>query len=364
MMPAASSPRPSSIAEQSIPADGTPRNVLVSIRRSPRREPGIAYGTRSPTARFHAPVTTSTTAPPVVTPAIWFFVEPGSGRKLLTTATTIPSKSTSCWAIRSTSLPASVRRSASVGASAVVSTYSLSQLSEISMASELPQQADVVLQEQAEVGDVVLEHRQTIQAGAEGEAGIALGVDAAVTKHLRMHHPGAQDLQPAPLAAAATGTAADTARDGRPDAGFGEGEVVTHDPNASFGTEERAGEILDRALQVRQADVVVDDQALNLIELRTVRGIRRIAPVDRARSDDADRRLVALHEPDLYRRCMGPQEQVVGLDVKAVHRVPRGMVRGDVERLEVVELVLHLRSEGDFVAEPRKDRLHLPQDQR
>ena len=108
---------------------------------------------------------------------------------------------------------------------------------------------------------------------------------------------------------------------------------------------------------------MVDDQALDLIELRTVRGIRRIAPVDGPRGDDADRRLVALHEPDLHRRRMGAQEKVVGLDVEAVHRVPRGMVLGDVERLEIVELVLHLGSERDLVAEPREDRLDLPEDQ-
>src|SRR6266576_3794689 len=207
MIPAASSPRPSAIAEQSIPADGTPRNVLVSIRRSPRREPGIAYGTRSPTARFHAPVTTSTAAPPVVTPAIWFFVDPGSGRRLLTSATTTPSKSTSCWTIRPTSLPASVSRSASAGTSAVMATYSWSQLSEISTL-ELPQEAHVVLQEEAEVGDVVLEHRQPVQSGAKGEAGIALGVDATIAEDLRVHHPRTEDLQPAALTAAATDSAA------------------------------------------------------------------------------------------------------------------------------------------------------------
>src|SRR5437899_3281216 len=203
----------------------------------PRPDPGRAYGTRSPTARFHAPATTSAAAPPVVAPAIWFFVDPGSGRRLLTSATTTPSKSTSCWAIRSTSLPASVSRSASVGASAVMATYSWSQLSEMSTL-EVPQEAHVVLQEEAEVGDVVLEHRQPVQPGAEGKAGIALGVDATIAKHLWVHHPRAEDLQPAALAAAATDTAADSAGDGRPDAGLSKREVIANDPNAPFGTEE------------------------------------------------------------------------------------------------------------------------------
>src|SRR6266576_3329623 len=131
-----------------------------------------------------------------------------------------PSKSTSCWAIRSTSSPASVSRSASAGTSAVMSTYSLSQSSEM-RTLELPQEANIVLQEEAEVADVVLEHRQPVQPGAEGEAGIPLGVDAPIAKNLRMHHPRPEDLQPAALTAAATNTAADAAGHGRPNAGLG-----------------------------------------------------------------------------------------------------------------------------------------------
>src|SRR5438105_1232295 len=251
MIPAASSPSPSSIAEQSMPADGKPRKVLVSMRRWPRRDPGVAYGTRSPTAMFQAPVTTSTAAPPVVTAAIWFFTDPGSGRRPLTSATTMPSKSTSCSAIPATSLPARVRRSARVATSTEISTSSLSQLREISMALlELPQKTHVVLQEEAKVAHVVLEHRQPVQPGAEGEAGIVFGVDAAVAQHLRMHHPGAEDLEPAPLAAATPGAGANSTGNGRPDARLGEREVITHDPNAPLGTEERACEILDRPLQV------------------------------------------------------------------------------------------------------------------
>src|ERR1700694_671155 len=182
-----------------------------------------------------------------------------------------------------------------------MSTNSLSQLSEISMASELPQKADVVLQEQAKVGHVVLEHRQPVQPGAEGEAGIMLRVDAAIAKHLRRHHPGAQTLQPAALAAATAGAAADSTGNGRPDTGFGEGEVITHDSNAPLRTEERACEILDRPLQVGEPDIVVNDETLELIELRAMRGIRRVTTVDGAGGDDPDRRLVALHEADLHR---------------------------------------------------------------
>ena len=50
-----------------------------------------------------------------------------------------------------------------------------------SSASPRPvQEADVVLEEEAQVGDAVDEHRDPVDAAAEGEAAVALGVDPAV----------------------------------------------------------------------------------------------------------------------------------------------------------------------------------------
>src|SRR5439155_16205169 len=185
---------------------------------------------------------------PVLTDAIWFFVDPGRDRRLLTSATTTPSKSTSCSRTRSTSLPASVSRSARVATSTWTSTYSLSQLREISMDSELPQKAHVVLEEQAEVGDVVLEHRQPVQPGTEGKAGIVFRVDAAIAEHLRMHHPGPKDLEPAALAAAAARPITNATGHRPPNARFREGEVIADDTDAPVGAEQRTGEIFDRSL--------------------------------------------------------------------------------------------------------------------
>src|ERR1700731_994067 len=109
----------------------------------------------------------------------------------------------------------------------------MSQLSEISMLypSELPQKADVVFEEHAEVGDVVLQHRQPVQSGPEGEPGEVCRVDAAVAQHLRMDHAGTQDLQPAGLAAPASGAVAETTGDRGADARLGKGQMVADDPD-------------------------------------------------------------------------------------------------------------------------------------
>src|SRR3954447_11881604 len=66
--------------------------------------------------------------------------------------------------------------------------------------SELVQEPDVVLVEHPQVGHAVLEERDPLDPHAEREALDALGVVAVlahVAEHVRVHHPGAEDLDPA-----------------------------------------------------------------------------------------------------------------------------------------------------------------------
>ena len=71
------------------------------------------------------------------------------------------------------------------------------------------------------------------------------------------------------------------------------------------------GERLDGAGEVREGDVLVDDEPLDLVELDEVARVGRVAPVDAARHDDVQReRVVAdrrLHEAHLDRRGVGAQ---------------------------------------------------------
>ena len=52
---------------------------------------------------------------------------------------------------------------------------------------------------------------------------------------------------------------------------------------------------------------------------------------------------MGLHDPDLDRRGLGPQDPAVG-EVKGVLLVPGGMVRGSVQGVEIMVDVLHFRS--------------------
>ena len=62
-------------------------------------------------------------------------------------------------------------------------------------------EADVALEEVPQVLDAVAEHQGPVDAHAEGEAGVAVGVDAAGDEHPRVHDTAAAPLDP-PLAAA------------------------------------------------------------------------------------------------------------------------------------------------------------------
>src|SRR5690606_19474315 len=62
---------------------------------------------------------------------------------------------------------------------------------------ELLEEADVVLEEGAQVVDAVAQHREALHAQPEGEAGVAFRVDADRLQHVRVDHAAAQHFQPA-----------------------------------------------------------------------------------------------------------------------------------------------------------------------
>ena len=121
--------------------------------------------------------------------------------------------------------------------------------------------------------------------------------------------------------------------------------------------EDRPREGQQRALQVAERQVLVDRQALDLVELGRVRGVV-VGPVDAARDDDVQRRRLQLHRAHLHRRGLRAQDHVVG-DVEGVRLRPRRVVRVVVERVEVVVGEVDLRALDDPVAEPDEDVLDL-----
>ena len=201
-----------------------------------------------------------------------------------TRATTTPENGGAAGTRSSTSRPDMVKRCARAALSSGGSTSVRSQRSENFMRHELPQEAQIVLEEQAQIVDAVAQHRQAIRSHAEGEALVALRIDADCAQHVRMHLARARDLQPAaspkPMSISAEGSV-----NGKNDGRKRTSQIVA--------LEEAAQEIGEHAFQVGEAHVLVDPQAFDLVEHRRMRGVA-VDAIDAPRRDDLDRRRVRL----------------------------------------------------------------------
>ena len=86
----------------------------------------------------------------------------------------------------------------------------------------------------------------------------------------------------------------------------------------------------------------VDCKPFKLIEYRAVRRVV-VAPVHFAGRNNADGRLLFLHNARLHRARLRAQNHVV-VDVERVLHIACGMVFGDVEKLEVVQIAFNFRT--------------------
>ena len=227
----------------------------------------------------------------------------------------------------------------------------------------MAQPAQIGLEEGAQVGDAVFQHRHAVDAHAEGEALPLLGVEAHGLQHARVHHPAAQDLQPVAALAddqLVLGPAAADVDLGR---GLGEREVAGAEAHRHVvALEVGAHEVDQAALEVAHVGAPVDQQALDLVEHRRVGGVA-VAAVGAAGRDDPERRLARLHGADLHRAGVRAQQQwpavALGLEVEGVEHLPGGVLGRDVERLEIVPVVLDVRAFGDREAHVGEDRHDL-----
>src|SRR5690606_29306906 len=361
--PLPSSDSPSSLAEQSMPCDSTPRSLARRIARPPgSAAPTTASGAFRPTRALGAPQTICSVSLPVLTLQTCSLSASGWRSQPTISATITPRNSGAAGAMPSTSRPAMVSRSPRAAGLSSTATHSRSQSVLIFIArlssdgsTELLQEAQIVLEEDAQVVDAVAQHGQPLQAGAEGIAGVALGIDADVAEHFRMHHAAAQHFQPAGvLADAAALAAADHAADVDLGRRLREREIGRPEPHVQVALEEVAQELRQDALEVGEAHALVHQQAFHLVEHRRV-GQVRVAAIGASRRDNPYRRPLLFHHPDLHRRGVGAQ-QAVGVEIERVVHRPRRVMGGDVERLEVVVVVFHLGAFDDSEADAGEQR--------
>ena len=173
-----------------------------------------------------------------------------------------------------------------------------------------------------------------------------------MAEHPRIDHSSAGDLDPSGLLAnGAALPLADMAGEVDFDGRLGEREEVRAEADRHAIAHHLLGEVREDRLEVRERNRLrVDVEPLDLVEVRRVRRVRRVATVRAPRAYHADRRLVLHHRADLHRRGLRPQEAVVA-EPERVAPIHRRMVRGRVERREVVEPVLELGTVRDREAE-------------
>jgi hypothetical protein len=176
-----------------------------------------------------------------------------------------------------------------------------------------------------------------------------------VGEHVRVHHAAAHHLQPTGLLAdpAALATALHTLD---VDLGRGFGERKVRRPEAGlqvFPFEEGLQERTEHSAQIGEGDVGIHVEAFDLVEHRAVREIG-IAAIHPPRRDDSQGRRLFAHGADLDRRGVRAQH-TVGVEIEGVVHRPRGVLLGDVQGLEVVEIVLDLGAFSHLIAHPRKE---------
>ena len=169
-------------------------------------------------------------------------------------------------------------------------------------------------------------------------------VEPSRAQDVGINHAAAQKLNEACLLAnTATASSAEHAGDVQLRTRFRKRKEAGSEARLNAVAKESPHKVLQRSLQVRQSDVLVNAEHFQLLEHRTVRRIGRIVAINLAVNDVTHRRRRLFHDADLVRRGVRAQQHLV-LDEQGVHLVDCRMISGEVQRLEVVEKGLDLGS--------------------
>ncbi len=238
---------------------------------------------------------------------------------------------------------------------------------------ELIQEAHVAGVEEADVGDAVEDHGDALDAHAEGEAADVFvwgGVEAEAEAFVAdgsedggVDHAAAEEFDPAGVFAFAAALAgAEDAGDLYVGGWLGEGEEGGEEAGFDGRAEEGAHGVIEGALKVGERNVGSDGEAFDLVEDGRVGGVGGVVAVHLAGDDDAQRRGLGDHGADLHGAGVGAHEQAIAArfmrlrgDLEGVLGVAGGVVFGEVEGFEVVEVGLDLRAELGGVAELVED---------
>src|ERR1700730_15627505 len=152
---------------------------------------------------------------------------------------------------------------------------------------ELFEEPQIVLREETDVGNAEKNHREAIHAETEGVPGPFLRIVSVVAarfvyllENRGMHHAGATNFNPLLAAFERFRFHIDL------ETWLGEGEIMRTETHGGIRAEKFVHEKFDGAFQVGDADVLIDVQTFDLMELRAVRRVYFIATISGAGRDD------------------------------------------------------------------------------
>ena len=111
---------------------------------------------------------------------------------------------------------------------------------------------------------------------------------------------------------------------------------------------------MQNGFQVRETDAAVDNKTLNLVEHRCV-CLVRITTIDTPRRDDAYGRTLVHHGANLHGRGVRTQ-QLSSWEIERIVHGPRRMAFRNIQRGEVVILILDLGPRAHAEARVPEDR--------
>src|SRR5882672_7840655 len=240
---------------------------------------------------------------------------------------------------------------------------------------ELPEEAHVVLEKDLNIVDAVLQHREAIDAYAEGKAAdffrvvIHEAVDGGID-HARAEEfnpRGALAFRARSAAGGRTCSAAKWAGDVELDGRLGEREIAWPEARFHAGTKKLFYEIFDGAREIAKRNVGVHGEAFDLVKGEGMRGVRIVAAIDLAGNDDAHGRLLLFHGANLHGRGVRAEKKrrlraFRQVQIKGIHIVAHGMEFWNVQGFEIVVGCFDFGAFDDGEADGEKNVFNLLED--
>ena len=174
-----------------------------------------------------------------------------------------------------------------------------------------------------------------------------------------MYHTAAQDLDPArALAETASLSAAFEAAHIHLRAWLREREMMGTEFRLCLRPEQLLCEYLQGSFQIREGNMLVNDQSLNLMEGRRVGSIHFVGTEYPAWRDHSDRQLSLLHDTCLHRGGLGTQHNIF-INIESILLVLCRMIRRNIQFFKIIQVVFHLRPFHNLISHSHEDPLHL-----